>query len=44
MEQDELEKRLEWLDSERQKSNSLLIEFKDQIANLEDIIKNKKQK
>jgi len=44
MEQDELEKRLEWLDSERQKSNSLLLEFKDQIASLEEVVEKQKVK
>lgn len=39
MELDELEKRLEWLDSERQKSNSLINELKDQISGYEDAIK-----
>lgn len=44
MELDELEKRIDWLDSERQKSNSLINEFKDQIASLESVIEKQKEK
>lgn len=44
MELDELEKRVDWLDSERQKSNSLINEFKDQIVSLESVIEKQKEK
>ena len=44
MESDELEKRLEWLDSERQKSNLELKKLKDRIVDLELTIDNQKQK
>jgi len=44
MESDEIEKRLEWLDSERQKSNLEVKALKDHIANLETIIDAQKQK
>jgi len=43
METDELEKRLEWLDSERQKTNLELKTLKDQIGGLENIIDQQKQ-
>lgn len=43
METDELEKRLEWLDSERQKTNLELKTLKDQIGGLENIIDKQKQ-
>ncbi len=44
MELDELEKRLEWLDSERQKSNSLILEFKDQIADLQGLVEKQRDR
>jgi len=43
MELDELEKRLEWLDSERQKSNLELKTVKDHVVGLETIIDKQKQ-
>ena len=43
METDELEKRLEWLDSERQKTNLELKTLKDQVGGLENIIDKQKQ-
>lgn len=43
METDELEKRLEWLDSERQKTNLELKTLKDQIGGLGNIIDQQKQ-
>jgi predicted nucleic acid-binding Zn-ribbon protein len=44
MELDELEKRLEWLDSERQKSNSQILEFKDKIAGLETVVEKQRDR
>ncbi|MEA5078070.1 MAG: hypothetical protein VB013_05825 [Anaerolineaceae bacterium] len=44
MELDELEKRLEWLDSERQKSNSQILEFKDKIAVLETVVEKQRDR
>jgi uncharacterized coiled-coil protein SlyX len=35
---------LEWLDSERQKSNSLILEFKDQIADLEGLVEKQRDR
>jgi chromosome segregation ATPase len=43
MESDEIEKRLEWLDSERQKANLELKTLKDRITGLENIIDHQKQ-
>lgn len=44
MELDELEKRLEWLDSERQKSNSQILEFRDKIAGLETVVEKQRDR
>ena len=44
MELDELEKRLEWLDSERQKSNSQILEFKDKIEVLETVVEKQRDR
>ncbi len=44
MELDELEKRLEWLDSERQKSNSTLLEFKNKVADLESVVEKQRDR
>jgi chromosome segregation ATPase len=43
MEKDELEKRLEWMDSERQKANLEFKKLSDQIFDLEKIIRDQKQ-
>jgi chromosome segregation ATPase len=43
MELDELEKRLEWLDSERQKSNLEIKELRDQVAVLEELLQKQKK-
>lgn len=39
MEPEEMEKRLDWLDSERQKDKTVLAEMKDQIAHMEEVIR-----
>ncbi len=39
MEPEEMEKRLDWLDSERQKDKSALAEMRDQIARMDDLIR-----
>ncbi len=44
MESDEIEKRLEWLDSERQKANLELKAVKDKVSSLENVIDRQKQK
>lgn len=43
MELDELEKRLEWLDSERQKSNLEIKELRDKVSTLEDLLQKQKK-
>jgi len=43
METDEFEKRLEWLDTERQKANQAITVLSDRIRSLEELIGNQKQ-